>query len=94
LRDTRPDDADIETAVDHTGAVIAKAGSGGVSVWEHPDPRWRKVWMLPARSAYPPELTLWSDTAAHWLIAPANDMLLLEYVSALDALSIAFLQVK
>jgi hypothetical protein len=57
-------------------------------------PRWRKVRMLPARSAYPPELNLWGDTAGHWLIAPANDMLLLKYGRALDVLSIAFLQVK
>jgi hypothetical protein len=94
LKDTHPDDPDIETYADHTGAVLVRASSGGVSVWERPDRRWRKIWMLPAGSAYPTELKLWSDIAPHWIIAPATDMFLLKYVSALDTLSLAFVRVE
>lgn len=94
LKDTRPDDPDIEIGVDGTGALIAKGDSGGVSVWERPDFRWRKVWMLPAGSGYHPDLRIWSDAPPHWLIAPANDMFLTDYVAALNILSVVFVRVE
>ena len=94
LKDVRPDDPDIETGVDPTGALTVIAISGGVSVWEYPDLRWRKVWVLPAGSAYRPELKIWCDASPHWLIAPAHDMLLSRYVVALDTLNRGFVRVE
>jgi hypothetical protein len=94
LKDVRPDDPDIETGVDSTGALTAIATSGGVSVWEYLDKRWRKAWVLPAGSAYRPELKIWRDASPHWLIAPAHDMLLSRYVAALDTLNLGFVRVE
>ena len=77
--------------VDPNGAIAA---SGGASVWEHPDTRWRKASVLPAGSAYRPELKIWCDASPHWLIAPAHDMLLSRYVAALDTFSLGFVRVE
>jgi hypothetical protein len=85
-------DPDVETETDGHGDVIVKSQSGGVSVWELPDPKWAKVWALPAGSAYPAGLLIWPDGPPHWLIAPDGDMLLSTYVAALDVLARSFVR--
>jgi hypothetical protein len=91
LADAHPD-PDIETETDCNGEVIVKSQTGGVSVWEQPDPKWTRVWALPAGSSYPAELLIWCDGPLHWLIAPDGDMPLSRYMAALDVLARSFVR--
>ena len=94
LKDTRPLDPDIDTELDGSGTEMVKSASGGVSLWERRDKNWSKVWKLPNGTVYPSELTIWCDNSPHWLVSPARDMALAQYVRALAALGNAFVLIN
>lgn len=71
-----------------------KANTGGVSTWDTPNAAWRgPTWRLPLGSQYPDELLPTNDAPGHWSWEPSRDMLLVEYVTALEAVNALFVKV-
>jgi hypothetical protein len=79
---------DIECHTDVSGCVWVLAGTGGLSVWDIPNPGLRGTsWLIPSGTPYSDRLHLWSDEPGHWLWEPAQDMLLSDFKDDLASIS-------
>lgn len=85
-------DPDVEVFL-AAGDQWVRAGSGGVSTFETPQ-NWRgPTWILHAGSDIPDELVIRNDVPGHWMWEPSRDMLLADYVAALEKMNGWFVKV-
>jgi hypothetical protein len=72
--------------------VSAAPNFNGASCWAARQASWKKPWRLIAGEDYPDGLYLWNDDnpPGHWTWAPAQDMPLDDYITALAVVNAKF----
>lgn len=72
------------------GQTWVEHDSGGISTYSSNRPGQKNVWRLPRGSSFPSRLHIVNDAGEHWLIEPAADMPMDEYLSLLRELQKRF----
>jgi hypothetical protein len=86
---------DVDTRLDAEGNIWVIANGKGMSTSDAADSDWRGIpWRLPQGHHYSDVLLVWNDAPGHWVWQPGEDMLLSDYVQALEESNRQFVKVN